>query len=109
MHACLLFSFTSLNLVFFGVFLAFIFLGVRGIAVKISTLKSHLNREQTLMTIMLPRGLAAAVLASLPLTVGVPGSQAFPEIVFLVILTTIIICTVGIAILKRKRREEHPS
>ena len=105
----LLFSFTSLNLVFFGVFLAFIFFGVRGIAVKISTLKSHLNREQTLMTIMLPRGLAAAVLASLPLTVGVPGSQAFPEIVFLVILTTIIICTVGIAILKRKRREEHPS
>ena len=55
------------------------------------------------MTIMLPRGLAAAVLASLPLTAGIPGSQVFPEIVFMVILTTIAMCSVGVAILKRKR------
>lgn len=52
------------------------------------------------MTIMLPRGLAAAVLASLPLTSGVSDSQVFPEISFIVILTTIIVCTVGAAFVK---------
>jgi len=99
----LLFSFTSLTLILFGVFLSFVFLGIRTIAVRISTLKSQAMEERTLMTIMLPRGLAAAVLASLPLTMGIPDSQVFPEIVFMVILTTIVICTVGIAALKRKR------
>jgi cell volume regulation protein A len=53
---------------------------------------------------MFPRGLAAAVLASIPLTSGIPGSQAFPEIAFIVIITTIIICTVGVAIIKKRTR-----
>jgi cell volume regulation protein A len=97
----LLFSFTSFTFVLFGMFLAFVFLGIRVVAVKMSTLKSHLSEAETLMIVMLPRGLAAAVLASLPLTAGVPDSQAFPEIAFVIILTTITICTVGTAILKR--------
>lgn len=105
----LLFSFSSFNTVFFGVFLAFVFLGLRVVAVRMSTLKSHLSGERTLMTVMLPRGLAAAVLASLPLTVGVPGSQVFPEIVFMVILTSIVMCTVGVAFLKKQRQKEHAS
>lgn len=99
----LLFSFTSLTLILFGVFLSFVFLGIRVITVRISTLKFQAKENRTLMTIMLPRGLAAAVLASLPLTMGIPDSQVFPEIVFMVILTTVIMCTVGIAILKRER------
>lgn len=61
------------------------------------------------MTIMLPRGLAAAVLASLPLTAGVPNSQPFAEIAFVIILTTITICTIGTAILKRRTKEEPAS
>jgi NhaP-type Na+/H+ and K+/H+ antiporter len=55
------------------------------------------------MTIMLPRGLAAAVLASLPFTSGIPDSEVFPEIAFMVILTTIIICTVGVFIYQNKK------
>ena len=55
---------------------------------------------------MLPRGLAAAVLASLPFASGVPGSEIFPEIAFIVIITTIVICTVGVAILKKKMKPQ---
>jgi cell volume regulation protein A len=98
----LLFSLSSFTSIFFGVFLSFAFLGIRFIAVKMTTLKSELHEAETLMTIMLPRGLAAAVLASLPLTMLGPSYQVFPEIVFIVILTTIIITTVGVAVLKKR-------
>ena len=72
------------------------------------SVKSELRDYGTLMTVMFPRGLAAAVLASIPLTSGVPDSQVFPEIAFIVILTTIIITTVGVAVLK-KRKKRSPS
>jgi potassium/hydrogen antiporter len=96
----LLFSYSSIVPVLFGLFLAFIFLGLRFAAVKLSFLKSAKDSE-SLITVMLPRGLAAAVLASLPLISGIPNSQDFPQIAFIVIIVTIVICTVGVAILKR--------
>jgi cell volume regulation protein A len=101
----LLFSYSSYILVLFGVLLAFVYLGLRFAAVKLSFLKSAKDSEK-IMTVMLPRGLAAAVLASLPLTSGVPNSQDFPQIAFIVIITTIIICTVGVAILKKRTKKK---
>jgi potassium/hydrogen antiporter len=99
----LMFSFSSLNIIIFGVALGFILLAVRFLAVRVATFKAHLDGKENLMTIMLPRGLAAAVLASLPFTSGIPDSEVFPEIAFMVILTTIIICTVGVFIYQNKK------
>jgi cell volume regulation protein A len=99
----LLFSLSSFTSLFFGLFLTFIFLGIRFVVVKMAAVKSELHEYENLMIIMFPRGLAAAVLASLPLTSGVPNSQVFPEIAFIVILTTIIVCTVGVAIIKKRK------
>ena len=45
---------------------------------------------------MIPRGLAAAVLATFPLTLGLPNAEAYPQIIFFIILTSVIITTVGI-------------
>ena len=104
----LLFSFSSFTSVLIGLLLSLTFLGIRVIVVKMASVKSELRDYRTLMTVMFPRGLAAAVLASIPLTSGVPDSQVFPEIAFIVILTTIIITTVGVAILK-KRKSRSPS
>jgi Na+:H+ antiporter len=101
----LLFSFTSIYLSLFGVLLSIVFLGVRMVAVKASMIKSQAKNERTLMTVMLPRGLAAAVLASIPLTVGISNSQAFPEVVFIVILATILICTAGTVLLNRNEKK----
>jgi potassium/hydrogen antiporter len=72
--------------------------------VKLSFLKSAKDSE-ALMTVMLPRGLAAAVLASLPLTSGVLNSQDFPQIAFMVIIVTIVICTIGVAALKKRPKK----
>lgn len=98
----LLFSFSSYTSFIIGIVLSFIFLGIRFIVIKMATVKSELKTYETLMTVMFPRGLAAAVLASIPLTSGVPDSNVFPEIAFIVILTTIITCTIGVAVLKKR-------
>ena len=100
----LLFSLSSFTSVFFGLFLSLVFLGIRFVVVRMAAVKSDLHDYKTLMTIMFPRGLAAAVLASLPLTSGVPDSQVFPEIAFIVILTTIIVCTIGVAVIKKRMK-----
>jgi len=99
----LLFSFSSYFSVFFGLLLSVTFLGIRFIVVKIAAVKSELHEYETLMTIMFPRGLAAAVLASLPLTMLGSSYQIFPEIAFIVILTTIMITTVGVAAIKKRK------
>ncbi|MBK5133064.1 cation:proton antiporter [Candidatus Bathyarchaeota archaeon] len=100
----LLFTFSSFALVLFGLLLTFAFLGIRFIIIKITTLKSNLHSVETLMTIMFPRGLAAAVLASLPLTMGIPGSELFPEISFIVILASILVTTIGVVFLKKRTK-----
>ena len=100
----LLFTFSSFSSVLFGLLLTFAFLGIRFIIIKITTLKSNLHPVKTLMTIMFPRGLAAAVLASLPLTMGIPDSELFPEISFIVILSSILVTTIGVVFLKKRTK-----
>jgi cell volume regulation protein A len=99
----LLFSFSSYFSVFIGLLLSVTFLGIRFVVVKVAVVKSELHEYESLMTIMFPRGLAAAVLASLPLTMLGSSYQIFPEIAFIVILTTIMITTVGVAAIKKRK------
>jgi cell volume regulation protein A len=99
----LLFSFSSYFSVLIGLLLSITFLGIRFVVVKVAVVKSELHEYESLMTIMFPRGLAAAVLASLPLSMLGSSYQIFPEIAFIVILTTIMITTVGVAALKKRK------
>ena len=45
---------------------------------------------------MIPRGLAAAVLATYPITMGLPNAEAYPQIIFFIILSSVIITTIGL-------------
>jgi cell volume regulation protein A len=99
----LLFSFSSYLSVLIGLLLSITFLGIRFVVVKVAVVKSELHEYESLMNIMFPRGLAAAVLASLPLTMLGSSYQIFPEIAFIVILTTIMITTVGVAAIKKRK------
>ena len=51
-------------------------------------------------------GDAAAVLAYLPLSMGIWGTGGFADIVFTVILGTSIICTIGVIIIKLRYKED---
>jgi len=46
---------------------------------------------------MIPRGLAAAVLATYPITMGIPNAETYPQVVFFIILSSVIITTIGLA------------
>ena len=51
--------------------------------------------------VMIPRGLAAAVLATFPLTLGLPNAEAYPQVVFFIILASVVITTAGLGAAKR--------
>jgi len=67
----------------------------RIIVVKISLTKKFSFVDKKVTSAMIPRGLAAAVLATIPLTLGLPNAEAYPQIVFVIILLSVIITTVG--------------
>jgi cell volume regulation protein A len=101
-----------------GILLSFMLLLIRFVAVSFATVRSdELKKERPIMGVVLTRGLAAAVLATLPLqystpeaiaTYGLPA-QIFGELKFyyidiavIIILATAIIATVGVPLLKRR-------
>ncbi|UOQ69533.1 hypothetical protein [Hymenobacter volaticus] len=55
------------------------------------------------MSVMIPKGLGAAVLATLPAQRGVPGGEAIQTITFAVIMATTLLST-GLFFLVEKRR-----
>ena len=50
---------------------------------------------------MIPRGLAAAVLATFPVTMGLPNGEVYSQIVFFIILSSVIITTIGLGKAKK--------
>jgi NhaP-type Na+/H+ or K+/H+ antiporter len=54
-----------------------------------------------ILSVAVPRGLAAGVLATLPAAAGVPGTQVLPNVVFPTVVTTILVFTVGFRLVRR--------
>ncbi|HUK56574.1 MAG TPA: cation:proton antiporter [Nitrospiria bacterium] len=52
--------------------------------------------EKMVLWLMTARGLAAAVLAPLPVAAGIPGTEAFVDIVLLIILLTNLLTAIGV-------------
>ena len=98
---------SDLNTVLMGVAMSVILLLVRIPAVLLSTMKCKFERwERSLMAFMIPRGLAAAVLAQLPLIYGLENHAEFSNLTFIIIISTIIICIIGVSLLKPPEEEE---
>ena len=104
----------NLTTVVIGIALALTLLLIRIGVVHVATIRSELIQERAIMSALLTRGLASAVLATLPLQyadpvkypdVGRIFQQLAPfyiNITVVVILATAVITTVGIPLLRRK-------
>jgi cell volume regulation protein A len=90
----LLINITSLWTVFFGAFILIEIILARVGAVYLSFLREKMDKK-FLVYVMMPRGLAAAVLSSLPLAYGIEHGAEFPDYVFMVIIGTAIVASVG--------------
>ncbi len=64
--------------------------------------------DRKVMTVLFPRGLTPAVLASLPAAKGIAGTGMFPDIVFSVILGSVVFSTVAIYLIERGNRKRGP-
>jgi len=98
-------GFQRIEYIIIGIVVLFLLLAVRILAILIATYKGEIERDdKQSMIVMMPRGLAAAILA---LTFGpelvstlMPGMDGFFEdVAFVVILGTAILCTIGISII----------
>jgi len=92
----LLASFAQLEYVIFGVVAAIgIYIG-RIIITKSVLVRGFSKLDKKVTSVMIPRGLAAAVLATFPLSMGLPNAEAYPQIIFFVIFTSVLITTIGL-------------
>ena len=105
----MLVSFQKIEFIIIGIIVLIALLGFRYIAVLISTYKGGFEKDdKQTMAVLMPRGLAAAILAINfgPLIVGEKGlnlgasmTSFFKDIAFVIILGTAIITTIGVSII----------
>ena len=103
----LMITFDEPNIIVPSVILSLVLLAVRCVVVPVISIgnRSLLANTGTLAT-MLPRGLSAAVVAEIAASAAIPNARLYPEIVIVVIATTVIISAVGIPVFARKSPRE---
>lgn len=97
----LLASFGQIEFILFGIIATIAIYFGRIFLVKITLTKKFSLLDRKVTSVMIPRGLAAAVLATFPLTLGLPNGEVYPQIVFFIIMTSVIITTIGLGRAKR--------
>jgi potassium/hydrogen antiporter len=100
-------SMPSLPIIVSGIVLSVIMLIVRYGAVWLTTFKTSLKRDRGMLTVILTRGLATAVLATFPAQYGLLYSDFFIDISIVVVMITAIMATVGSILISRKKIVKH--
>ena len=94
-------SFGQIEYVVFGILVTIVVFGGRIFVGKITLTKRFSKLDRAVTNSMIPRGLAAAVLATYPVTMGLSNGEAYPQIIFFIILSSVIITTIGLGISKK--------
>jgi cell volume regulation protein A len=89
-------SFGQIEYVVFGILVTIVVFGGRIFVGKITLTKRFSKLDKAVTNSMIPRGLAAAVLATYPITMGLSNGEAYPQIIFFIILSSVIITTIGL-------------
>ncbi len=98
------FNSVSLQFVTISVALVLIIILMRVISsVVIGSLFQEKKDHMLIMMTMLPRGLASAVLATMPVAANIKGTETFLEYTFAIIVLTNIIMSIGVFIFEKKQ------
>ena len=97
----LLASFGNIEYILFGIVATVVIYGGRVLLTKSTLTKKFSKLDRKVTSVMIPRGLAAALLATFPLTMGLPNAEAYPQIVFVIIMMSVIITTLGMGKAKK--------
>jgi potassium/hydrogen antiporter len=86
-----------------GLLLGIVLLGARIPVVGLATIKSGLTfQEKQIAVVSLPRGMAAGVLATLPVSAKIAGTEGVPSIAFACVITTILAFSIGFPLIRRQ-------
>ncbi|MEE8133026.1 MAG: cation:proton antiporter [Nitrososphaerales archaeon] len=100
----LIVSISNTGMIIAGIIVALTLFFARIGASWVSTYKDEeLRKDMWLISFMLPRGLAAAVAAQLPLLYKIEGASVFTDIAFVVIVATVTITGIGLNTTKASR------
>ncbi|KAF6248160.1 peptidase [Nitrosopumilus sp. b3] len=89
-------SFGQVEYLIFGVLITVAVYFGRIFVGKVTLTKRFSLLDRAVTNAMIPRGLAAAVLATYPITMGISNAEAYPQLVFFIILSSVIITTIGL-------------
>lgn len=84
-----------------GLMLTIVIFSFRVPVVKFSIRKPFSTYDSTMMSVLVPKGLAAAVLASLPFQQGIEGGEFIRDITYAVILISIVFSSVLIPLVEK--------
>ncbi|MFC1933335.1 cation:proton antiporter [Chloroflexota bacterium] len=90
-------------LIIVGLVLTVVAFVLRIPAVKLSVKKSIAPRDVSVMAVMVPKGLAAVVLASIPLQQGIIGGEIIKDITYGVVLFSIVITSFLVLLLEKTK------
>lgn len=93
--------FTHIEIFYMGAVLTVAFFLARIIIVWLTIPRNIPASDAAIIAVMEPKGLAAAVLASLPLEAGLSIGQAIQDITYIVIFLSILLCSVLVFLLER--------
>lgn len=93
--------FTYIEIFYMGAVLTVAFFLARILIVWVTIPRSISRQDAAIIGVMEPKGLAAAVLASLPLEAGIAAGQGIQDIVYIVIFLSILICSVLVFLMER--------
>jgi NhaP-type Na+/H+ or K+/H+ antiporter len=87
--------------IYLGIVLTVIIFMLRIPVVWASLPRSTPKPDVSLAAVLVPKGLAAAVLASMPLQQGIAGGQLIESVTYSVVLFSIVLCSVMVFLLEK--------
>lgn len=93
--------FGNMNIIYIGALITVIIYLARIVMVWFTIPRNLPASDAAIVSVMEPKGLAAAVLASLPLEAGIAAGQAIQDITYIIIFFSILVCSVLVFLLER--------
>lgn len=96
-------QFGSLKIYAIGLMLILLIMASRPFVIKLFTRKDYSASEVAIMSVMTPKGLVPAILASIPLQMGLSGGEVIMDLGYSVVLFSIILCSALVIFIGKKK------
>jgi cell volume regulation protein A len=104
----LIVTFDKPNIIIIGIMLSVLILFTRYVAVLLTSAGNRTLFSNTgILTTMYARGETAAVLAQIVFVSGIANASLYPDVIIIVVITTVVISALGIPIFGRKLRQQN--